>query len=276
MNIEVHPPDRLTSYRKIAIASWRHPRDPTTYSWVDLPVSAAEKFLQSVDAKVKPTLTHFVAMVLGDCLNRQPEFNRLLRMGRLHPRKTTDAFITTLLRKPEGKDLSGFRIGDITSKSIMEVAEESAAAAEQLRKGEDREMEAVARRIDKVSARILRVILAVQEFFAYRLNWNSSWLGMPKDRFGSFMISNVGALGLDRALIPLSPYTRCPVIIGLGRVREEAVVRDGEIAAERVITMSMTFDHRYADGAQGAMVMRRFQKIFANPEGFLDVFGMAG
>ncbi|MDA9922637.1 2-oxo acid dehydrogenase subunit E2 [Verrucomicrobiales bacterium] len=36
--------------------------------------------------------------------------------------------------------------------------------------------------------------------------------------------------------------------------------------------MSMAFDHRYADGAQGALVMRRFEKISANPEVSPDVF----
>ena len=37
----------LTTYRKIAIASWRHPRDPSTYSWLDLPVEEAEAFLKA-------------------------------------------------------------------------------------------------------------------------------------------------------------------------------------------------------------------------------------
>jgi hypothetical protein len=34
----------------------------------------------------------------------------------------------------------------------------------------------------------------------------------------------------------------------------------------------MTFDHRIADGAQGALVLRRLEKIFARPEGFPEVF----
>ncbi|MCH1407619.1 MAG: 2-oxo acid dehydrogenase subunit E2 [Verrucomicrobiales bacterium] len=86
------------------------------------------------------------------------------------------------------------------------------------------------------------------------------------------MVSNIGALGLERGLIPLSPYTRCPIIIGIGKPREAPVVRDGELRVERVVNISMTFDHSYADGTQGALVMRRLEKIFANPEGFPDLF----
>ncbi|MEM9281950.1 MAG: hypothetical protein AAGA96_09000, partial [Verrucomicrobiota bacterium] len=219
MNIEVGPPDEVTSYRKIAIASWRHPRDPTTYSWIDVPIEPAEAYLKSVDAEVAPTLTHFLALALADCLKRQPEFDRFLRAGKLYPRLSTDAFITTLLRGKKGKDLSGFVIREIVSKSLAEVAKESAEETDKLRKGEDKEMEETQRRVNLLPAELLRVAMWFQELIAYRLNLNPRWVGMPKDRFGSFMISNIGALGLERAFIPLSPYTRCPIIIGLGKPR---------------------------------------------------------
>jgi pyruvate dehydrogenase E2 component (dihydrolipoamide acetyltransferase) len=272
MNIEVGSADSLTTYRKIAIASWRHPRDPTTYSWIDLPVETAEKFLNSFEAEIAPTLTHFVALIMGDCVNRQPEFNRFLKGGRLHPRKSTDAFITTLLRNKKGNDLSGFVLRNVTEMSLVDAAANSAKETERLRKGEDKEMVAVQRKIELMPSILMRPVMALQELVGYRLNWNPKWVGMPKDRFGSFIISNIGALGLERGLIPLSPYSRCPIIIGLGKPREEPVARNGQVRVERVITMSMTFDHRFADGIQGAMVLRRFQKIFANPEGFPDVF----
>ena len=272
MNVEVGSPDEVTSYRKIAIASWRHPRDPTTYGWIDVPVEAAETYLKNHDSEVPATLTHFLALALADSIKRQPEFNRFLRAGKLYPRLSTDAFITTLLRGKKGKDLSGFVIRNITGKSLAEVAKESAEEADKLRKGEDKEMEATQRRVKMLPAEFLRIAMWFQELIAYRLNLNPRWVGMPKDRFGSFMISNIGALGLEKAFIPLSPYTRCPIIVGLGKPREEAIVKDGEVAVGRVVTISLTFDHRFADGAQGALVLRRLQKIFANPEGFPSVF----
>ena len=272
MNVEVGSPDEVTSYRKIAIASWRHPRDPTTYGWIDVPVEAAETYLKNHDSEVPATLTHFLALALADSIKRQPEFNRFLRAGKLYPRLSTDAFITTLLRGKKGKDLSGFVIRNITSKSLAEVAKESAEEADKLRKGEDKEMEATQRRVNMLPAEFLRIAMWFQELIAYRLNLNPRWVGMPKDRFGSFMISNIGALGLEKAFIPLSPYTRYPIIVGLGKPREEAIVKDGEVAVGRVVTISLTFDHRFADGAQGALVLRRLQKIFANPEGFPSVF----
>ncbi|MEM6279776.1 MAG: 2-oxo acid dehydrogenase subunit E2 [Verrucomicrobiota bacterium] len=272
MNIDVGPPDHLTSYRKIAIASWRHPRDPTTYSWMDFPVDKVEEFLAARSDDTAATMTHFVALALADCFRKQPEFDRLISFGRIYPRKSTDAFITTLLRDKKGKDLTGFVLRDINKMSLEEVAAQSARETEKLRKGEDKEMESVKKKVGFLPAAVLRIVFAIQEFVAYTLNWDPRILGMPKDRFGSFMISNIGALGLERGLIPLSPYSRCPVIIGLGKPREAPVVRDGEVVVTKVMTVSMTFDHRIADGIQGAFVLRRLEKIFARPEGFPEVF----
>lgn len=276
MNIEVGSPDHLSSYRKIAIASWRHPRDPSTYSWRDFPIAPAEEFLASRNSETPLTLTHFLALAIADCFRRQPEFDRFLRLGKLYPRKSTDAFITTMLRTRQGKDLSGFVLRDINGMSIEEVASRSAAETERLRKGEDEEMESVKKKISLLPATLLKTVFAIQEFFAYTLNRDPRILGMPRDRFGSFIISNIGALGLERGLIPLSPYSRCPVIIGLGKPREAPIVRDGRVEAARVVNVSLTFDHRIADGAEGALVMRRLEKIFARPESFPEVFDAAG
>ena len=41
-------------------------------------------------------------------------------------------------------------------------------------------------------------------------------------------------------------------ILGIGRIREEPVVRDGQVVAGQTITLSLTFDHRVLDGAPAA------------------------
>src|SRR4051794_32785227 len=98
----------LTTYRKIAIGSWRHPRDPSTYSWFDLPIEEAEAFLKAYPSNTKPSLTYFIGKIVANCLEEHPELNHLLRQDRLYRRTRTDVFITTLLSTDKGKDLSGF------------------------------------------------------------------------------------------------------------------------------------------------------------------------
>jgi hypothetical protein len=271
-NIGLGPRQELTTYRKIAIASWRHPRDPSTYSSLDLPAEAALAFLESWPGTPRPTLTHFVAKVAAHCLGQYPELNHVLRGGNLYRRNQTDVFITTLLRTPRGKDLSGFIVRDVSAKSLAEVAALCAEGAERLRRNEDPEVNRIQQLVGRLPTWLLRPLLLVQEFLQYTLNVSLGFSGLPRDQFGSVMITNIGALGIDNAFIPLSPYSRCPVIIGIGRPREMPVVKDGAVAVSTCVTVTFTFDHRHADGAHGAHLLRRFQKVFANPAGFRRIF----
>jgi pyruvate dehydrogenase E2 component (dihydrolipoamide acetyltransferase) len=69
-------------------------------------------------------------------------------------------------------------------------------------------------------------------------------------RGGTFTITNVGVLGGTGA-IPIINYPEV-AILGVARARQEPVVRDGQIVARLLLPLSVTFDHRIADGADGA------------------------
>ena len=50
----------------------------------------------------------------------------------------------------------------------------------------------------------------------------------------------------------------------MARAREEAVVREGQIVPRLMLPVSLTFDHRVADGADGARfaadIVRRLER----------------
>ena len=69
-------------------------------------------------------------------------------------------------------------------------------------------------------------------------------------RGGTFTITNIGALGGTGA-IPIINYPEV-AILGVARGREEAVIRGGQIVPRLLLPLSLTFDHRVADGADGA------------------------
>jgi len=268
-NIDFSQKQKLTSYRKIAISSWKHPRDPSTYAMLDLPTSAAKEFINQYDSKVPLTMTHLVAKIIGHCLEKFPELNHVLRLGNLHRRETIDAFITTLIKGEDGKDLSGFSIRDVNNKSLEEIALISKEKVDDLRYNRDKENIHVQKFVNPLSVYLIKPLLRIREFFHYTLNMS---FGM-KDSFGSVMISNIGALGIENAYIPLSPYSRCPLIVGIGKPRKIPVVKDDEIVIEESAIITFTIDHRYADGAHCATMIRRFKKIFSDPAAYKHLFG---
>ena len=67
---------------------------------------------------------------------------------------------------------------------------------------------------------------------------------------GTFTITNYGAIGGGFA----TPITNYPevAILGMGRVREVPVVREGAVVTRLMLPLSLTFDHRLIDGAEAA------------------------
>ena len=102
------------------------------------------------------TLTHFTAKVLAHCLQEYPQLNHLLWRRKLYKRRQVDAFVTTHVRTSGGKDLSGFVVRDVPSKSLAELAEVCDVEARKLWKNENMEVQRVQRGIDRAPTRLLR------------------------------------------------------------------------------------------------------------------------
>ncbi|WP_456396398.1 2-oxo acid dehydrogenase subunit E2, partial [Thermococcus sp.] len=54
-------------------------------------------------------------------------------------------------------------------------------------------------------------------------------------------------------------------ILGVNRIVEKPVVRDGRIEVAHVMTLSLTFDHRAIDGAPAAKFLQRLKHHIENP-----------
>jgi pyruvate dehydrogenase E2 component (dihydrolipoamide acetyltransferase) len=80
---------------------------------------------------------------------------------------------------------------------------------------------------------------------------------------GTFTITNVGPLG-GTALIPTINYPEV-AILGMGRVQEKPVVRDGQIVIRKILPLTLAFDHRVADGADAARFVGELVRNLSDP-----------
>jgi len=80
---------------------------------------------------------------------------------------------------------------------------------------------------------------------------------------GTFTITNLGMYDVDA----FTPIINLPeaAILGVGRIQAKAVVREGEIVARQMWTLSLTFDHRLVDGAPAARFLQRIKQLVENP-----------
>ncbi|MBD3220028.1 hypothetical protein GF314_02195 [bacterium] len=82
-------------------------------------------------------------------------------------------------------------------------------------------------------------------------------------RGGTFTITNVGPLG-GTAMLPTINYPEV-AILGMGKVQEKPVVRDGEIVIRKILPLTLAFDHRIADGADAARFVGELIRQLSDP-----------
>jgi pyruvate dehydrogenase E2 component (dihydrolipoamide acetyltransferase) len=82
-------------------------------------------------------------------------------------------------------------------------------------------------------------------------------------RGGTFTVTNIGALGGTGA-IPIINYPEV-AILALARARLEPVVRDRAIVPRLMLPLTLTFDHRVADGADGARFAAEVVALLESP-----------
>jgi len=70
---------------------------------------------------------------------------------------------------------------------------------------------------------------------------------------GTATISNLGSQGVD-AFTPILNGSQS-VILGIGRIVQRPVVRNAELSVGYTCMLSLTFDHRVADGAPAALLL---------------------
>jgi pyruvate dehydrogenase E2 component (dihydrolipoamide acetyltransferase) len=88
-------------------------------------------------------------------------------------------------------------------------------------------------------------------------------------RGGTFTITNIGVLG-GTAAIPIINYPEV-AILAVARARQEAVVRQGQIVPRLMLPLTLTFDHRVADGADGARFATEIVSLLEAPERLLGL-----
>ncbi len=80
---------------------------------------------------------------------------------------------------------------------------------------------------------------------------------------GTFSITNIGVFGVD-AGTPILPPGQTG-ILAVGAVRPQPWVHQGELSVRQVLTLSLSFDHRVVDGAEGARFLRDVGTVLEEP-----------
>ncbi len=112
----------------------------------------------------------------------------------------------------------------------------------------------IARDISALSAKLKDMTISIEEM-----------------RDSTFTITNIGSLGGGYFSVPMINYPEVG-ILGVHRIRDEAIVSGGEIRVGKVLPFSIVFDHRVVDGAEAVHLGNAIISYLEDPE-FLEMLG---
>jgi pyruvate/2-oxoglutarate dehydrogenase complex dihydrolipoamide acyltransferase (E2) component len=272
-NLELTPKRKLSNFRKVAIGTWRTAYDPSVYGAIELRMERALEYVEAYRAATgkRLTVTHMVGRAMGQALRQTPDANAILRFNRIYLRNRVSLLFQVAMTDEQGRaDLSGATIQDVDEKNLGELVDDFEQKVNVIRKREDPQLERSRKLIQAIPYLLLNLFTRFVAFLMFTLNLDLRKLGMPKDPFGSAMITNIGSLGLDLAYVPLVPYARVPILLAMGAVRDEPVVEDGQLGVGKVMRITATFDHRFIDGVHAAAMARILRKWLEDPFAHYD------
>ncbi|MGP4023513.1 dihydrolipoamide acetyltransferase family protein [Actinomadura sp. 3N407] len=80
---------------------------------------------------------------------------------------------------------------------------------------------------------------------------------------GTFSVSNLGMFGVDSFSAVINPPEAA--ILAVGAVRDEPVVRGGQVVPGKRMAVTLSVDHRATDGATAARFLDRLATLLQNP-----------
>jgi pyruvate dehydrogenase E2 component (dihydrolipoamide acetyltransferase) len=96
---------------------------------------------------------------------------------------------------------------------------------------------------------------------------NEDNLSVEEISGGTFTITNAGMFGAT-ASTPIIAHPQV-AILGVHKITEKPVVREGEIVIRPMLNFGLSFDHRVVDGAYAVQFLRKMIEYLEDPDGWL-------
>jgi len=253
-----------TDWRKVSAAIYRKPMDSKIFGSVQVDVTELEEFVSMQREKgLKITLTHIFTLIVARALRDEvPELNCFIRRGNVIHRKSVDAMISVLVRDME---MSSVRIQNVDKLGLEELQKALNSEIQKLRQGDEDKTMKMKSSIAAIPWPFRGWIFNLIRVLTINLGVSLPSIGLTANNFGSFVMTNIGSIGLDTGFPALFPVSNVAMVFVMGGINEVPRVVNGEILPRRIITLSCALDHRAVDAIHGGRLFRYIKKSVREP-----------
>jgi pyruvate/2-oxoglutarate dehydrogenase complex dihydrolipoamide acyltransferase (E2) component len=258
------PAELNSGWRKVASSIYRRPVDSKIFGSVEIDITDLELFIAETRKNgIKATLTHIFILAAARALKQEiPELNTFIKRGNVVKRDHIDVMVSVLLRDSK---MGSVLIKDADTLTLNDLVRVMKDEINKSRKGDENKTmqmkDKLARIPWPVRGWVYRVIKTVT------MDWGFSFpsLGLSANSFGSFIVSNIGSLGLDMGYPALFPSSNVSFVLILGGVNRKPTVVNEQIVPRTILSLGAALDHRVVDASHGGLLFRYLKNVVNNP-----------
>jgi pyruvate dehydrogenase E2 component (dihydrolipoamide acetyltransferase) len=252
-------------WRMVASTIYKKPVDSKILGQSEVDVTDLETFINSKRKDgIKVTLTHVFTLAAARALRDEiPELNAYVRRGKIVQRPGIDAMVSVLL---DGSELGSVKIPDADRITLKELSVIMAGEIKKARNGLENKTMDMKGRLAAIPWPFRIWIFRFLKLYTVSWGFSIKKLGLTPNSFGSFIVSNIGTLGLDLGFPALMPTSNVSFVLMLGAVNKKPWVVGDAIVPRKIITLGAALDHRVCDGSHGGRLFRYLKHIVRHPE----------
>ncbi len=257
--------DYNSTWRKVASSIYRKPVDSKILGFVELDITNLEDYIKRKRAEgLKITLTHIFTLAVARALAAEvPELNTYVRRGNIIHREHIDAMVSILLKEQQ---MGTIHVPDADKLTLKEVSLYMHDQIKKSRKGDENKTMRLKGLVASIPWPFRNWLYKLLKRITIDWGFSLPSIGLGVNSFGSFMVTNIGSIGLDMGFPALFPVSNVAMVFVLGGVSEKPWVVDGEIRIRRIVSLGAALDHRAADASHGGRLFNYLKKIVLNPE----------
>ncbi len=245
--------NKVSIFRKVALSTWNSGGDPSVYGFLEIDITNSTSKSSPLPSVIK---------ALASIMVKHKELNSVLKFGKLHYRKNVNISVIVNIPESGRQDLSFATLNDVDKMTIQDIEGALYKKSSLIREKKDPHLGFALKLIHILPAWMTKYFVWLFSFLTHDLNLNLEAFRLPRNPFGSVMVSNVGSLGIKNALVPLVPFTRSVLMMSVGQITREPRVVEDRIEIRQIMHLGITFDHRFFDGSHAARMIRDFEEYF--------------
>lgn len=251
-----------TPWRKTAATIYRKPTDSKILGSVEFDVTELNAYIQRKRQEgLKVTPTHIFTLATARAIaQRVPAMNTYVRRGSICAHPSIDATVSVLL---PGGQMGAIRLEKADQLSLRQAIGLMQDKVRRARSTHD-EREGLKNRLANIPWPFRPWLYRL--LYLLNVQWGIPLPGMSTHQFGSFVVSNIGSLGLDIGYPALLPAANVSFVLILGGQEEKPCVVEGQIVPRTLLKVGIAMDHRLLDASHGGDLFRFLKQVVRQPE----------